>query len=463
MHCLTQLRSNDGFPVPDAPDDDRLFALLSHQPILKRGPIVEFAKELVGDQRRHVLDLLTDLLRLARSHARPRKFERYEPTPYDAINRLAAYTANLATLRILLADDEVSPKTLAPEGTDPMLWWRSLVNLWQSGLDTEGWRDILGAFTLTYGQEPVFVPNRGVADAASRARLLYEHEEELGILAGGNLFLWSDIDIQSEAEQGLYLDFVDVNLPEFGTFPLARLLPEAEERFERITDAIDHGMLEGLAGDALWRTLSRAAPRLPFETVDRLVSLLAGRGSKHGKQLRGLGCELAAVVAAHPALLLTNDDVAAVAREPDYIDISDSTLAVVLLWRAEQASSEPELSALRALRLTFDEPIASSSMSASDAWIVPEYLTYLRMNQPAYWNINDAALRSASALTSVLRRTAPQDALYLVMALQGHSKAVVLEFVQKYLTAQGQPIDGLGEDNAVERLAAYAELPWSRP
>jgi hypothetical protein len=461
IHCLTQLRSNDGFPVPDAPDDDRLFALLSHQPILKRQPIVEFAKELVGDQRRRVLDLLTELLRLARSHARPRKFDRYEPTPYDAVCRLATYTANLATLRILLADDDVSPRTLAPEDTDPMLWWRSLVNLWESGLDTEGWQDILGSFTLTYEQEPVFSTPEAV-NPGSRARLLHEHTEELRILAGEDIF-WSNIDIHSDEERELYLDFVEVNLPEFGTFPLARLLPESEERFERITDAIDRSMLSGLASGALWRTLSRAAPRLPLETVDRLVSLLAGRDSEHDSWIGGLVYDLAAVVAAHPTLLLTNHAAATIVKHPRYIDITDAVLAIVLLWQAEQTSQEPELSALRALRLRFDESVASNTVSLSKAWLVPEYATYLRMNQPVYWNINDAVLQAASALTSVLRRTAPQDALYLVTAHQGDSKAAVVGFVQKYFTAQGQPDDDLGEDNAVERLAAYAELPWSRP
>jgi hypothetical protein len=464
IHCLTQLRSNDGFPVPDAPDDDRLFALLSHQPILKRRPIVDFAKELVGNQRSHVLDLLTDLIRLARSHARPRKFDRYEPTPYDAVNRLAAYTANLTTLRILLADDEISPRTLAPAGTDPMLWWRSLVNLWESGLDSEGWRDLLDAFTLTYGPEPIFVTDPPATNVDLRARLLHDHAGELRILAGEEFF-GSHINIQSEAEKELYLDLVDVNLPLVGTFPLTRPLPEFEERLESITDALNRGMLRGLTDGALWRTLSRTASQIPFETLDTLVSLLlTGRDPEHIERWSGLGCELAAVVAAHPGLLLTNDAVANIAKDPQFPELFiDLPIAIVLLWRAEQSSQEPELSALRALRLKFDERAASEPIGLDSDWMVPEYLTYLRINQPAYWNINDVVLREASARTSVLRRTAPQDALYLVTADRGDGKASVLDFVQKYFTAQGQPVDGLDEDNAVERLAAYAELPWSRP
>jgi hypothetical protein len=462
VHCLTQLRSNDGFPVPDAPDDDRLFALLSHQPILKRGPIVEFVKQLVADQRQHVLDLLTDLLRLARSHARPRNFDRYEPTPYDAVNRLAAYTANLATLRILLANDKVSPRTLAPNGPDPMLWWRSLVNLWESGLDAEGWQSILEAFTLTYGQEPVFKTIEAV-HAGSRARLLQEHAEELQISASEDLFE-SDVNIQSEKEKIVYLNFVRATLPAVGTFPLARLLPKSEEQFEQIADAIASGMVKELGPGALWQALSRAAPQLPFDTVDTLVSLmLTGRDSKDGNRWGALGCEFAAVVAAHPGLLLTNDDVATIVKDPGFPDFSgDAPIAVVLLWRAEQNSQEAELSALRALRLRFDELAASNPEGLSSGWMVPEYLTYLRTNQPAYWNIDDSSLRMASTQTSVLKRTAPQDALYLVSAHRGDSKAAVLKFVQHYLAAQGQPVDGLDEDNAVERLAAYAELPWSR-
>jgi len=235
-----------------------------------------------------------------------------------------------------------------------------------------------------------------------------------------------------------------------------------EEHFEWITDAIANGMLRGLAPGALWRTLSRAAPQLPFETVDTLVSLLlAGRNSEDGHRWWGLGCELAAVVAAHPSLLLTNYDVATIAKDPGFPQFpEDSPIAVVLLWRAEQTSQEPELSALRALRLRFDELAASNPKCLGDSWVAPEYLTYLRIEQPAYWNINAAA---QEVQTLVLSRTAPLDALYLAAAHRGDSKAAVVKFVQKYLTAQGQPVDGLGADNAVERLAAYAELPWSRP
>jgi hypothetical protein len=463
VHCLTQLHSNDGFPVPEAPDDDRLFALLSHQPILKRVPIVEFAMELVGDQRQHVLDLLTDLLRLARSHARPRKFERYEPTRYDAVGRLATYTANLATLRILLADDEVSPRTLAPKDTDPMLWWRSLVNLWESGLDTEGWQDILSAFTLTYEQEPVLVttPSR---NPGNRARLLHKHAEELRILAGAKLF-GPYTEIRSEAEKDLYLKFVDLSLSMAATFPLTRLLPASEERFEWIINGISSGLLGGLTLSALWQTLSHTAPQLPFEMVGTLVSLaLTGGNSEYGKPWSGNECELAAVVAAHPGLLLTNNHVATIAQDPGFpLSTTALPIAVVLLWRAEQTCQEHELSALRALRLKFDERVASDPRGLSDAWMAPEYLTYLRMNRPGYWNINDKVLKMASVQTSVLRRTAPQDASYLVTAYRGSNMALLLEFAQEYLAAQGQPVNGVDVYNVVERLAAYAELPWSRP
>jgi hypothetical protein len=95
--------------------------------------------------------------------------------------------------------------------------------------------------------------------------------------------------------------------------------------------------------------------------------------------------------------------------------------------------------------------------------MIPEYLTYLRVNQPAYWNINDEVLQLASVQISVLKRTAPQDALYLATAHRVDSKAAVFRYVCRYLHAQRQPVNGLDEDNAVERLAAYAELPWSRP
>lgn len=464
MALLGQLASTARFPGAEPPNDDRLFALLAHQSILKQRPIVEFAREIHAS-RESVLEIITELLWRARSHARPRNYDRYEPTPYDTVCRLANYTANLTVLRALLAEGNIPLRNLAPAGTDPLPWWRSLVHLWESGLDAEAWSHIKYQFTLSYGSEPALLTNAVPGD---HERLLLHNSREMQIQAGQLLFL-SDLVIETEDERALYDNVITANLPFGSTFPLTRLMPRSEEGFESIIAAIKSGnRLSGRSPQSLWRALSHAAPYLPFGIVDELISiLLAGHESRHGERWTALGSEFATVVAAHPQLLRANEEVAAVLKDSDFPKTNeDAPLAAVALWKAEQTSSEPETSALNALRAKFDERAAEDPSCLSSIWMVPDYLTYLRTIRPACWKLDYRALSALRAAPALLRRTAPEDALYVVTECRSdpaRNDGQELAFVSSYLKAHEQPVNTLTGYNAVERLREYARQPWTRP
>lgn len=468
LRRLANQLDSDGLPVREVPHDDQLFALLAHKVLLTRQRIIEFAQEIMGSlesgMRRHVRRLLTELLRQARSSARTREYTGYEPTRFDSVCRLATYTANLAVLRVTLDGGLVTPAALAPPDSDPMRWWRSQVHLWESGLDEDGWEGVGNALTLSYGSEPVVEARTGFG----RGAVLGAHTEELHTYIGSQL-VGDEVTIHDDDEWELYVNLERIALGWVGTSPLDRLLPDAENSFERVAAAISRGSkLSHDASITLWRVLSRSAPQLPFPIVSKFVSLLlTGQATRGGKRWELLGCELAAVVAAHPQLVSLNDDVAALAADFDFpATVTDASAAVAILWAAEQASQEHDRRMLREMRVMFDQEAASTPELLDPTWLPPSFLTYLRIDRPSYWNIGDVFLYTlAESLPYTLSRIEPVDALYVVTAHSSdgsHDEDVegpVLSFVRAYLEARGQPIDDLGEDNAVETLAHYAELP----
>jgi hypothetical protein len=128
------------------PDDSLLYALLSHQPHLTNPRIAEFARELfVGYNRSNqerMRKTLDDLL--ARHRRRPTQnlYLDYKPMPAtDHVRELAAYSCNLVMLRVLLeptgTTTPISVLLPDPRGEDDAAWF-SMVDLWRSGLDPDG-------------------------------------------------------------------------------------------------------------------------------------------------------------------------------------------------------------------------------------------------------------------------------------------------------------------------------------
>ena len=146
-----------GHRGPREPDDDLLFALLSHQPLAVRRSIVTFAIQLFANlneaEQRHALEMLEILIESFRCRHGSDRYTAYRPTPVDRVRQLAAYSANLVTLRLALqsGNARVPLTVILRHRDDSLREWRMIVNLWRSGLDTDGLNAMLASMTFKDG------------------------------------------------------------------------------------------------------------------------------------------------------------------------------------------------------------------------------------------------------------------------------------------------------------------------
>lgn len=134
------------------PEDDLLFALLSHQPLAIQWPILGFIgerlKALDQAERDQVVRTLDLLVGTYRSRKPSRDFGQYRPLPFDAVRVLAAYSANLVLLRLWVGSS-VPLVTLWPENA--LGQWQSTVSLWESGMDAQGYQTMLASLSYSEG------------------------------------------------------------------------------------------------------------------------------------------------------------------------------------------------------------------------------------------------------------------------------------------------------------------------
>ena len=164
---------------PVDPDDDLLYALLSHQPLAARKSTLAFANEifdgLPNEDRGHVLEVLEVLLGSYRYRHGSGKYAGYQPMPQDRIRELACYSANLVALRATLEPRGGTVplhRLLHTRNNDTLKEWRSMVRLWQAGLEADGLQAMLA--TLQLSGNPVGInanaPSldiRGLSDRSS--------------------------------------------------------------------------------------------------------------------------------------------------------------------------------------------------------------------------------------------------------------------------------------------------------
>ncbi|MCG8914466.1 AAA family ATPase [Actinokineospora sp. PR83] len=124
-----------------APDDELLYALLSHQVLTAQRPVYEFAEDLLHalgeDEAADVVEVLEQLIPVRR--APETKFGEYQPLGADHIRAAAAYSANLLLLRVAFGNAHAA--RLWPDA-DPDTRWLSLVNLWAAGLEPTAYNSL---------------------------------------------------------------------------------------------------------------------------------------------------------------------------------------------------------------------------------------------------------------------------------------------------------------------------------
>lgn len=128
------------------PDDDRLFALLSHDCLAVRGPILDFVGDLLAEQppvdQERMRATVVSLMAAARRRQGSSRYSDYRPTGTDYVRTIAAYTANLVLLGILVEPPRYGARLDVLVG-DTI--WPPTLDLWRSGLATDSWYALLAA------------------------------------------------------------------------------------------------------------------------------------------------------------------------------------------------------------------------------------------------------------------------------------------------------------------------------
>ncbi|WP_285503768.1 AAA family ATPase [Actinokineospora sp. NBRC 105648] len=134
----------------DGANDDRLFALLSHQVWALRTEIALFAHHILQTLPGELGLLRTILAELARTFRARRRFstlEAYRPTPVDTVRAQAVYSANLVLLAT--AGARQSPQEILGDTPDEALSaWRSAIALWRT-LEVGEWSTIVIALMVS--------------------------------------------------------------------------------------------------------------------------------------------------------------------------------------------------------------------------------------------------------------------------------------------------------------------------
>ncbi|GAB3842482.1 NACHT domain-containing protein [Dactylosporangium cerinum] len=285
-------------------DDDELFALLCHQPLLGRRQVLDFAAGVVEDLADGRWPLIAALLQRLASTVRDRygteRLRDYRPQRTDRVREIAAYSANLVTLRVYLdsEDAEVPITAFAPERADPLAWWRSTVTIWRAGLDEAGYATVLFGLDVTdrtvhppdhqFGYEwPVTAAEAFVARRSSRwvpaerpavssAQLMVQPAQEFDIRIGEALRGFSFVREGDFSPPGLASWAATATLNE----------PLDEMFLDETMNGISSGEYDALPGEMgpkvrqwLARTLAMHGRGLDYDSVLAIVRyLIADRG-----------------------------------------------------------------------------------------------------------------------------------------------------------------------------------------
>ncbi|MCC8245838.1 NACHT domain-containing protein [Saccharothrix luteola] len=396
-------------------DDALLYALVSHQAFTKRRPILDFAsglfRALDEPTRAGVLAVLDELIRSVHQRVKNDQHPAYDPSGATLVSRVAAYSANLICLRVLLAGSPVPLGDLFPSLDD----WRSTVHLWRSGLDAEGWKSLLPLLTLD-GDHLVAGVDMSYGFKVREAQLLGDAHLE-GMVRTGEMFVGPDVT-SSAAEQALLsklADWIAMNTGMAG-FPIT--LPFDLRALEKILDDLDAGVpLNEKTRNVFLFEVSRESWRLSADVVRRVVEHIT---SGEDGQFEVMPSEVCSVVCAHPHLL---DDVAGLADrivEGFAGDPADSLSGLVIAWRADEAAGGGRPGLRRLLRQLDAIARRIDHGKWSTSYFPVEFFEYLCSPAAAEWVFDEQLLM-------VLERSS-DDALSRVDPR--HFRAVIGEFEQ---------------------------------
>ncbi|MEV6930729.1 hypothetical protein AB0M46_40435 [Dactylosporangium sp. NPDC051485] len=259
-------------------DDTALRNLLSHQPLTNGEQIVPFLAALIdrmpADARANLQATLLDVFRTARKRVNDGD---YRPTPFDAVNRLAAYTANLVLLAALCDEDGVSVDALCGAPDAPS--FESTVRLWRSGLDAGAQNGLFGILLRRDGRiavdevDDTWLPER-------EAHLAGDTFTGAALRAGRQAWNGGFPDDMTDLDGRQLAELLDLFLIRWPMPGPGRMMPYDERNYRRWADAVmqSGARLQRATARMLAACLVRDAGELEPALLETLVQILVESG-----------------------------------------------------------------------------------------------------------------------------------------------------------------------------------------
>ncbi|MEU8238419.1 hypothetical protein AB0C07_09250 [Actinoplanes missouriensis] len=162
LNELVELSTSRNRPSSQNWDDDRLYALLSHQLLSIGGAAIlpftaQLHEALPEREGQGVRQILRTLLQESEDRWDAGRFAAYSPSGGSPLQRFATYTANLVLLLLRVEAEPVPLASIAPVEEHPPHWWARMVQLWGGCVPEFDQTDV----------EPVFAANAVVRSTDS--------------------------------------------------------------------------------------------------------------------------------------------------------------------------------------------------------------------------------------------------------------------------------------------------------
>lgn len=157
-------------------DDGFLYSILSFACVAERVPVVDFLAAIFHDlpdqTRTAYRELLLEILDGALYPHPSRSYPAYEPARHPLTRRLAAYSANLTVLLVLLSAEGVGVRAMFRSAGAAVERWMEHGHLWKGQLTVSEWNGLVSTVRVRVAREEAGVEVTLTRDDGSPARLL---------------------------------------------------------------------------------------------------------------------------------------------------------------------------------------------------------------------------------------------------------------------------------------------------
>lgn len=452
MAATRKVLSANPFGEVVASDDLGLFALTSHQAFVKRRPIIQFAgglfSALEASEQAGVLDTLDELIRVFHDRALTDSHSAYQPARATVITRIANYSANLVTLRVLLNPEQGTPLEgpLTQDDATPLATWRSTVHLWKSGLDPEGWGELIDAITLTSdGADVIPQYDDGDSPSVKEARLLGDPLTQ-GLLRAGAPFVGADMT-SDPREQMFVAQLSNWLGTASGSGGTSRAIPyDIASLSEILTILGPDDPLNDEAKVALTAALSREARRLPRRILEQGLELLLPRTADEWGPSPMASFELVSIVCAHPDLVGRKPVLTDLLPEFFDRDPLSAMSSLALVWATLNSGDARIDDAFRTYATRLEEAAAPFVNQLHPVYLPADTFEYLTEPRSTEATIDQHLLGTLELVVGTSAdQVDPQVILMLIERFRPHTgEAELASFAATYL--EGRTLENTPEN-----------------